>query len=137
MNTLKERLESALADQSQNQLALAKAAKVAAPSVNDWLTGKTKELKAAPALRAAKFLKVRAWWLVFGEGPKEVDAQESRSDEEVLLADMDWRNLAHKAAEDWEPGLMRDRLLAFCDAIDAKYKQRSRALRERENSHGN
>ena len=69
MLTLAERVSLALTENTQTQLALAKAAGVKAPSVNDWLSGKTKSLKGKSLIGAAKFLRVNELWLSEGVGP--------------------------------------------------------------------
>lgn len=70
MNALKDRIAEALAASGKTQTELAKACDVKTPSVNDWLSGKTKSMKAAPAQRAAAFLGVNMLWLTEGRGPK-------------------------------------------------------------------
>jgi len=70
MGTLKERIADALSESGKTQTDLAAACGVKPPSVNDWLSGKTKSLKASTAQRAAAFLKVNMLWLTEGRGPK-------------------------------------------------------------------
>lgn len=70
MTLLKDRMHEALTESGKTQTDLAKACGVSSPSVNDWLSGKTKSLKAATAHRAAAFLGVSALWLSEGRGPK-------------------------------------------------------------------
>lgn len=62
---------------------LARAAGVKAPSVSDWFSGKTKEIKSAPALAVAALYGVNVLWLTQGKGPR--DAHE-RADGESILA---------------------------------------------------
>ncbi|MCO1435977.1 helix-turn-helix transcriptional regulator [Burkholderia multivorans] len=50
---------------------LARACRVRAPSVSDWLSGKTKKMEGANLLLAAEFLNVDPWWLATGEGQME------------------------------------------------------------------
>lgn len=70
MNTLKERLEKALkGPPKRTKASLAKACGIAAPSVSDWFSGKTKTLEASNLLAAANFLKVNPRWLADGIGP--------------------------------------------------------------------
>lgn len=69
-NALKDRLGEAMAGPPKKKQAdLARACGVKQPSVNDWLSGKTKSIEGANLLRAAKFLGVRPDWLATGKGP--------------------------------------------------------------------
>jgi len=77
---LHERMASALAHRKAldpkpskvNKAALARACQVSAPSVNDWFSGKTKQLKHETAVRAANYLHVRVEWLTAGIGPMTI-----------------------------------------------------------------
>jgi transcriptional regulator with XRE-family HTH domain len=69
MSTFTERINQALAESGQSQTSLARAARVKTPSVSDWISGKTKALKAETLVLAAEFLQVRPRWLALGEGP--------------------------------------------------------------------
>ncbi|EMJ4069568.1 TPA: helix-turn-helix transcriptional regulator [Pseudomonas aeruginosa] len=51
------------------QAALARACRVKPPSVNDWLSGKTKTIEGENLLNAAAFLRVSPLWLATGKGP--------------------------------------------------------------------
>lgn len=69
-NTLGERLKLALDGPPKlSQAALARACGVKPPSVNDWITGKTKTIEGANLLNAAAFLNVAPRWLAEGIGP--------------------------------------------------------------------
>ncbi|HDV8349673.1 TPA: transcriptional regulator [Burkholderia vietnamiensis] len=69
MTTLAERLEQAMKLPPEKKAAdLARACRVRAPSVSDWLSGKTKKMEGANLLLAAEFLNVDPWWLATGEG---------------------------------------------------------------------
>ncbi len=65
---LKNRLKLAMSDPKVSGAALARACKVAAPSVSEWLSGETKSLSATNLLAAAKFLNVSPDWLASGIG---------------------------------------------------------------------
>lgn len=66
---LKDRLRMAMEGPPRvKQAALARACKVKPPSVNDWLSGKTKEIGGGNLLRASEFLNVNAVWLSTGRG---------------------------------------------------------------------
>lgn len=74
MNTLAERLKHALGrNPGMTQLELAKACEVKAPSVADWLSGRTKKIEGANLLLAAKALNVNPWWLATGKGSVDGD----------------------------------------------------------------
>lgn len=69
MSTLAERLALAMKGPPEIKSAdLVRACKVKAPSVSDWLTGKTKKMEGANLLAAAALLNVDPWWLATGEG---------------------------------------------------------------------
>jgi transcriptional regulator with XRE-family HTH domain len=55
-------------------------------AVNDWLSGKTKSLKASTLLKAAKALAVSPQWLESGVGVKSTQS-ENRVGEHTLLTD--------------------------------------------------
>lgn len=68
MSTLSDRINQAMAAASMSQAELASACKIKSPSVNDWISGKTKTLKASTATRAAAALGIRVEWLATGQG---------------------------------------------------------------------
>lgn len=69
MRTLQERLKLAMAGPPKvTQAALARACGVRAPSVNDWISGKTKTIEGQNLLIAADYLKVMPMWLATGKG---------------------------------------------------------------------
>ncbi|SOS36021.1 phage repressor protein [Pseudomonas syringae group genomosp. 3] len=69
MSTLKERLALAMAGPPKvSQAALARACGISAPSVNDWVSGKTKTIEGENLLLAAELLKVAPMWLATGKG---------------------------------------------------------------------
>lgn len=70
MNTLADRLKAAMADAGVRQLDLARATGVSAPSVNNWLSGKTRTLKGVSLVKAASVLGVNDLWLAEGSGPR-------------------------------------------------------------------
>lgn len=65
---LAERLQTAIDARGVNQTQLAHACGVKPPSVNGWLSGKSKFLKGENLLAAAEFLRVNPWWLATGRG---------------------------------------------------------------------
>lgn len=68
MSSLRTRLAEVFDPAKHSQAALAKAAGVRAPSVSDWFSGETKNIKGLPLLKAAAYLQVNALWLASGEG---------------------------------------------------------------------
>lgn len=76
MNTLSERVAAALAESGHTQAELAAACGLKGASVNDWLSGKTRTLKAASAHRAASFLGVNILWLTEGRGPMKISERQ-------------------------------------------------------------
>lgn len=70
MTTLASRLAQAIAQNpGMTQAKLAKTCRVRQPSVNDWLSGKTKTMGGEPLIRAAEALGVAPKWLATGDGP--------------------------------------------------------------------
>lgn len=89
MRTLQERLKLAMAGPPKvSQAALARACGIRAPSVNDWLSGKTKTIEGQNLLLAAEYLKVQPMWLATGRGQMRKTAATGDSDEsEQLMVD--------------------------------------------------
>ncbi|WP_412534753.1 LexA family protein [Pseudomonas amygdali] len=81
MSTFKERLKLAMAGPPKiSQAALARACGVTAPSVNDWVSGKTKTIEGQNLLLAADFLQVVPLWLATGKGRmRKTDAADEDS----------------------------------------------------------
>lgn len=81
MSTFKERLKLAMAGPPKvSQAALARACGVKAPSVNDWVSGKTKTIEGQNLLLAADFLQVAPLWLATGKGRmRKTDAPDEDS----------------------------------------------------------
>ncbi|AVH36992.1 phage repressor protein [Pseudomonas monteilii] len=70
MSTLQERLRQIMAGPPKvSQAALARACGITPPSVNDWISGKTKTIEGQNLLLAAEFLGVAPKWLATGRGP--------------------------------------------------------------------
>ncbi|PYD05916.1 Cro/Cl family transcriptional regulator [Pseudomonas syringae pv. maculicola] len=83
MSTFKERLKIAMAGPPRvSQASLARACGVKAPSVNDWVSGKTKTIEGQNLLLAADFLQVAPLWLATGKGRmRKTDAADGDSDQ--------------------------------------------------------
>jgi phage repressor protein C with HTH and peptisase S24 domain len=69
MKTLAERISSLLEQVGNSPTRMAEIAGVKAPSVSDWVNGKTKSLRSGPAIRIAKHFNVNFLWLTEGRGP--------------------------------------------------------------------
>lgn len=68
MNTLADRLTTAIAAAGISKAELARRVGISAPSVNGWFTGKAKFLRGENLLAAAKALGVDEDWLATGRG---------------------------------------------------------------------
>lgn len=75
--TLAERLTTAMERSGITQAELARACGVKPPSVNGWLSGKSKFLRGENLLKAAAVLGVSQQWLATGEGLMETAATPS------------------------------------------------------------
>jgi hypothetical protein len=125
MDEYKDRLRAAMDTAGVSVHRLADHLGISYQAVKKVLDGGTRYLIVPNHIRAAELLGVECNWLA-GIEPQAVKPGDQ-------LADMDWRAIAHHAADQCAPGPMRDTLTAFCDAVDAKYKElaRARALREK------
>ncbi|MNU46268.1 HTH-type transcriptional regulator PrtR [compost metagenome] len=70
MNTLAERIKSAMSQSGKTQADLVRATGAKAPSVSNWLSGRTKNLKGNNLVAAAALLGVNTEWLADGVGPQ-------------------------------------------------------------------
>jgi len=71
LNTLSERLKSAMFARGVKAADLARVTGAKPPSVHKWLTGGTKNLKGENLVKVAEFLNVSEAWLADGVLPKE------------------------------------------------------------------
>lgn len=71
---LSQRLKTAMDLAGISQARLARACGVRPPSVNGWLSGKSKFLRGENLLKAAKALQVSEEWLATGKGPMRIEA---------------------------------------------------------------
>lgn len=76
-NTLKERVTERMQAMGLKNAALAKICDVRPPTSFNWASGKTKNIKGAPLLKAAAALGVTPEWLASGKGPKFPQVQQS------------------------------------------------------------
>jgi len=105
---LSERLREALETSGMNQRELAAACGVKPPSVNGWLSGKSKFLRGENLLLAAKALNVSDQWLATGKLPKERQAAQDGHSQSVRLDPEIVRDVARALQEvfaelDYEP----------------------------------
>lgn len=93
MNSFATRLLESIDACKTSQADLARKAKVKAPSISDWVRGKTKpgNLKAEPLLRAAAFLQVNPMWLLTGYGSRAASAPTVLTVEESPVPIKAWR----------------------------------------------
>jgi len=83
--TLAERLAQAMKGPPVvKAVDLARACDVKAPSVSDWLNGKTKKLAGMNLIRAAARLNVNPEWLGTGRGPMRLNASAARPQTETF-----------------------------------------------------
>lgn len=130
---LKDRLASAMAGPPLvSQAALARACGVKQPSVNDWLSGKTKTIRGGTLLAVARFLKVSPDWLATGKGHREVQASEPLGlahhfvltdgqplTPEVIAEAEYWVRFEEGSGVRFQPVRRAERLLAFCAEVAA------------------
>ena len=72
---LKDRLAQALARSGKTKIELARYCGVSHPSVTNWFNGRTKELAASNAMKAAAFMGVNVEWLTTGDSIYALEAQ--------------------------------------------------------------
>lgn len=77
MSTLSERITYILKERRLSQTELANRIGIKQPSVNAWVSGKTKNIEGDNLLRASAALNVNPKWLATGEGPMHSDAATS------------------------------------------------------------
>ncbi len=117
MSDLAQRIHQRLSDLSLSQKELADICGVSAPAVNDWLSGKTKSLKASTLLKAAKALSVSPQWLESGLGVKALRSDNRVSDYVLLIdpvAQQLQRMIEHLLPED------QKKLLEYAEMLGLK-----------------
>ena len=77
MSTLSERLEQAMKEANVSQSELATYVGIKQPSVNAWISGKTKKIEGMNLIRASECLGISPEWLATGRGA--VRAAEART----------------------------------------------------------
>lgn len=80
---LKDRLAAALERSGKTKMELARYCGVSHPSVTNWFNGRTKELTASNALRAASFLGVNSTWLTTGRGDMDTSVAGLHDEDEI------------------------------------------------------
>jgi len=88
MKTLASRLSTAMKNANISQAELARLCGVKPPSVNGWLSGKSKFLRGENLLKAASALQVSEDWLATGQGEANAPKKKAitRLDPELLVA---------------------------------------------------
>jgi len=88
MKTLADRLSTAMKKANVSQAELARLCGVKPPSVNGWLSGKSKFLRGENLLKAAAVLQVSEDWLATGQGEANAPKRKAiaRLDAELLAA---------------------------------------------------
>lgn len=126
MSNLAQRINQRLDDLSLSQKELADICGVSAPAVNDWVSGKTKSLKASTLLRAAKALSVSPQWLESGLGVKSL-----RSDNRVAEYSQIQDPLAQQLQRITEHMLPEDqkKLLEYAEMLSLKRLHDQKKLR--------
>jgi transcriptional regulator with XRE-family HTH domain len=126
MSQLAQRLQQRLNDLGMSQKELADSCGISAPAVNDWLSGKTKSLKASTLLKAAKALAVSPQWLESGLGVKS-SREDNRIAEHTLLADP----IAHQLHRIVDAMLPEDqqKLLDYAEMLSLKRLHDQKKLR--------
>lgn len=106
MSTLSERVRLALNDSELSQSDLARRVGIAPASVNGWLSGSTKSLKAETANKAAKALGVNTLWLISGQGEMKPTANQNQQpkDDVVILKKYDVAASCGPGAEPMDGG---------------------------------
>lgn len=85
------RIKLAVRRPGYTQAGLAKACKIAPPSVSDWITGETKMIEGMNLVRAAAYLETSAEWIMTGRpDPKRpaASSQPARLDLETMAEAM-------------------------------------------------
>ena len=90
MSTLADRLRLALEKAEKIPAELARACDVTEGAVSQWLSGGTKKLKSATAIRAANFLNVNILWLTEERGqmfaPISMSAEITEGEDEAFAS---------------------------------------------------
>ena len=87
MNELSDRLRAAMTSAGMSQADLARACGVSDPTVSNWLSGKTKSLKASTAIAAAAALHVDVVWLESGRGDPTMRGNISTAPRPIIAVD--------------------------------------------------
>lgn len=135
--TLSDRLKEKMAGPPKvSQAALARACKVSQPTVNDWLSGKSKTIKGPILVRVAAYLGVSPEWLATGKEPRsqqpdrEVNvkvgeagagyaSQSAQLDEVILTAAELWVRFEEGAGRVFQPVRRLQRKLEIAGMIEA------------------
>lgn len=128
--SLKDRLAAAMAGPPKvSQAALARACKVSQPSVNDWLSGKTKTIRGGTLLAVARYLHVDPDWLATGKATREMNvklkgedlragSQNPTIDARILSRALFWLDFEERAMGLSQPMQRAERLITLYQLIE-------------------
>lgn len=133
---LKDRLAEVLAGPPRiSQATLARAVKVSQPTVNDWLSGKTKTIKGPTLLAVARFLNVSADWLATGRGSRvqaerqhdvksrvgevRLSSRNEILDELILATSEKWVRFEEGCGRQFQPVRRLERIMEIAQLIQA------------------
>lgn len=112
---LKDRLDIAMRDASVIAADLARACGIKPASVSDWITGKTKTIKGANLLAAARLLGVTPEWLSTGRGPRTAPGRDSQ----LVRLDPSMIAITHRVLRDLYKSDLGDDTFCIEDDVSA------------------
>lgn len=126
MNTLADRLKSAMNESGVRQLDLARACGISAPSVNNWLSGKTRALKGVTLHKAAALLGVNELWLAEGIGPKSRTDTVGTENSAAIAPTWPFREVSperYAQLPEFVKGVIEGRILAEVESWEASSRK--------------
>lgn len=139
MSTLSERLEELMKGNPEyTQANIARGCGVKQPSVNDWLSGRTKRMRGEVLLKAAAFFQVDEQWLATGLGEKnklkKVQLESSDTKQVIDISDMSLEKV--RALEEIAKKIKEMKDEEVPDAV-LGFNASTYALRDRKRKEGN
>ncbi len=117
MSHLAQRIRQRMSDLGISQRQLANSCGVSAPAVNDWVSGKTKSLKASTLIKAAKALAVSPQWLESGVGIRSLQDDKRVADNPHVLDSI--ANQLHRIVDYLQPE-DQQKLLDYAEMLSLK-----------------
>ncbi len=117
MSHLAQRIRQRMSDLGISQRQLANSCGVSAPAVNDWVSGKTKSLKASTLIKAAKALAVSPQWLESGVGIRSLQDDKRVADNPHVLDSI--ANQLHRVVDYLQPEDQK-KLLDYAEMLSLK-----------------